>query len=53
MFSKLVGFFKQAATPLSNNNSQTFSQNHLPIDNREIKNNEDNLNQLNQGNNQI
>lgn len=52
MFSKLVGFFKQAATPLSNANSQTLSQNPLPIDNKETKNNENNKqNQWNKENN--
>jgi len=51
MFSKLVGFFKQAATPLSSNNSQTLSQNPLNIDNKNIKNNENNINKFNKENN--
>jgi hypothetical protein len=46
MFSKLVGFFKQATTPLSSNknNSQIGSQNPIPSNIKEIKNNDNDFN---------
>lgn len=53
MFSKLVGFFKQATNSISVNNSQTGSQNILTLNKKEIKNIDDNINKENQDNNNL